>query len=355
VTALPMGPVELVVRSWSTQGGTERYVHGLARWLVERDVETTVWCHQVDRPTSDVRVVQMGPGGRGRLGRLLAGAIRVRKVPQDGLRVGFLRASGFDVLRAGGGAHAAAMHRLGKKGVADQVERWMDRGALRTAGVVVANSRLGQAGIIAEAGRTPESTLVVRNGVDLTEFQPCAPEEVVDNRVVFVGHGFSRKGLATALKAMVHLPGLCLDVLGEDRRQPSYASLARSLGVAERVRFLGRVDCPADVVSRSRALVLPTRYDPSANVVLEALACGVPPVTTRHDGASEVVPMPWLVVDDPDDAVAVAHAISRAVREPGLRATCRDAALAWPTERSFREFAAVLAAVEQRSGRRELR
>jgi hypothetical protein len=57
--------------------------------------------------------------------------------------------------------------------------------------------------------------------------------------------------------------------------------------------------------------------------------------------------MPWLVVDDPDDAVAVAAAIGRAIREPGLPAACRSAAEAWPRERSFREFAGVLAATEQ--------
>ena len=346
---LPQGPVHLVVRRWSTHGGTERYVHGLAHWLVRRGVRTTVWCHELDLaapPEVDVRAV--GPGGRGRLGRLLAGMMRARKVTEDGLRVGFLRAPGFDVLRAGGGAHGASMQRLNKWGLADQLERRLDRRALASAGVVVANSQLGQDGILAESGRTAERTPIVRNGVDLEAFRPRPQDERDPDTLVFVGHGFARKGLATAIRALALVPGLRLDVVGEDRRASAYMRLAGSLGLSERVRFLGRVDDPAEVLSRSRALVLPTRYDPSANVVLEALACGTPPVTTRHDGASEVVPMPWLVVDDPDDAVAVAAAVARAIDEVGVSRACRRAAEAWPQERSFRELAGVLAQAETR-------
>jgi len=345
---LPAGPVDLVVRRWSTHGGTERYVHGLARWLVDRGVDTTVWCHEQQLAADGVRVRTHGPGGRGRLGRLLAGVIRAGKVRGAGLKVGFLRAPGFDVLRAGGGAHADSMARLNRWGLADQVERRIDRRALQTAGVVVANSELGRTGILAEAGRRADRTPVVRNGVDLDIFRPLPASQRRADTICFVGHGFARKGLATALRALVHLPAVHLDVVGDDRRMPRYRSLSVTLGVADRVRFLGRVDDPGAVVSHSRALVLPTRYDPSANVVLEALACGVPPVTTHHDGASEVIPMPWLVVDDPDDAVAVAAAVARAMREPGLPAACREAAEAWPTERSFREFAEVLAVAEQR-------
>ena len=170
----------------------------------------------------------------------------------------------------------------------------------------------------------------------------CRSVEDREQAVIFVGHGFSRKGLATAIEAMVHVPGLALWVVGEDRRAEHYRKLAHRLGLSSRVQFLGAVDDIPAVMRRARALVLPTCYDPSANVVLEAMACAVPPVTTRFDGASEVVPMPWLLVEDPTDAIAVSKAIRQAVAAPELGARCRAVATAWTREASFEQFAAVL-------------
>ena len=333
--------VALVVRAWSTHGGTERYCHGFARWLVRQGVEPHVWCHRVDLPAEGVVLHSLRPRGRGRMGRMLATVRAVRGVPEDALRVGFLRAPGFDVLRAGGGSHAAWMRRMGSGGIADLMERSVDRRALGSARCVVVNSALARRDVLSDAQAAADDVVVVRNGVDLVRFSPVSGDARED-AVVFVGHGFARKGLATAIEAMVHVPGLSLWVVGEDRRKARYRRLAHRLGLSSRVRFLGAVDDIPAVMRRARALVLPTRYDPSANVVLEAMACAVPPVTTRFDGASEVVPMPWLVVEDPTDAIAVSKAIRQAVADPEVGSRCREAAMAWSTEESFEQFAAVL-------------
>ena len=334
-------PVALVVRAWSTHGGTERYCHGFAQWLVQQGIEPHVWCHRADLPDDGVVLHALEPRGRGRMGRMLASLRAVRSVPVDALRVGFLRAPGFDVLRAGGGSHAAWMRRMRASGIADWMERALDRRALGSARCVVVNSSLAKRDVLADASTTADRVIVVRNGVDLTRFSPVSVEDR-EQAVIFVGHGFSRKGLATAIEAMVHVPGLDLWVVGEDRRAERYRNLAHRLGLSSRVQFLGAVDDIPAVMRRARALVLPTRYDPSANVVLEAMACAVPPVTTRFDGASEVVPMPWLLVEDPTDAIAVSKAIRQAVAAPELGARCRAVATAWSQEASFEQLAAVL-------------
>lgn len=344
---LRRAPPRIVVRSWSTHGGTERYCVGLVRWLGRRGVRPTVWCHAVDHPSEGVELRRLPIRGRGRVGRLLGSAVSVARLPpSSGVSLGLLRAPGFDLLRAGGGAHGAAMARLGRHGVADQIERRVDRWALRTARRVVANSQLARADICAEVGRSEQDVVCVRNGVDLERFRPAEspPEGLV---VAFVGHGFARKGLATALRALVHLPGVELRVVGRDRRQGVYVRLARSLGVLGRVRFLGAVDDLPPVLRRCRALVLPTRYDPSANVVLEAMACGLPVVTTRHDGAAEVLPMPWLVVDDPDDDVGIADALRRSLAEPEAGPRCRRAAEAWSHDASYAALAAEMCRVAE--------
>ena len=69
----------------------------------------------------------------------------------------------------------------------------------------------------------------------------------------------------------------------------SYRRLAVQLGVADRVRFLGR---RADVEALHAAadlLVVPTRYDPFANAVLEGMASGLPVATTPENGVSELI------------------------------------------------------------------
>ena len=131
-------------------------------------------------------------------------------------------------------------------------------------------------------------------------------------------------------------------MVGHDRRQQMYERMCLEHGVAGQVEFKGGSLDPSHWLRQAGALVLPTRYDPSANVVLESMACGVPPVTTATDGASEVVPMPWMIVDDPTDARAVARALRRALTEPGLGSRCREEAEKWTHHRSFSEFAQVL-------------
>ena len=81
--------------------------------------------------------------------------------------------------------------------------------------------------------------------------------------------------------------------------------------------------------------MLPTRYDPSANATLEALACGVPVVTSARDGASEILPDPAWCVSDPRDAAGFADALARILLQRGAREAARSAAARWPAEEAF--------------------
>ena len=90
--------------------------------------------------------------------------------------------------------------------------------------------------------------------------------------------------------------------------------------------------------------ILPTRYDPFANACLEALACGVPVITSRRNGAAEVCPYPWMSVEDPEDVAGFARALGTALDTAGLRDDCRAAAERWPHSLSFANMAAVIEA-----------
>ena len=68
-----------------------------------------------------------------------------------------------------------------------------------------------------------------------------------------------------------------------------YRRLARSLGIAQTVHFLGFHSDIRECYAASDFFVLPTYYDPCSLVVLEALACGLPVITTLQNGAGELI------------------------------------------------------------------
>jgi glycosyltransferase involved in cell wall biosynthesis len=98
------------------------------------------------------------------------------------------------------------------------------------------------------------------------------------------------------------------------------------------VRFLGTQRNPERFLQSADVLVLPTRYDPFANTCLEAMACGIPALTTSANGAAEVLPEPWLVCDDEG---ALRAGYERALATPGLGARCREIAEAMTPELSY--------------------
>jgi len=333
----------LVVRRLSTQGGTERFVHGFARYLVARGHEVRAQVLEHGDHLDGVEVCVAPRAGRGRVGHSRAMQAWADALPRQGVDrvLGFVRVGGVDLYRAGGGSHAAWLEsRPGRRvGRADRWELEQEARAL-SARTVVANSQMAARELVEGAGVAPERVHVIHNGVDLERFGLRAAEgsEHEGPVVLFLGHGFARKGLETALRAMVGLSGARLWVGGQDRRQGRFRRMAQRLGLGERVRFLGEVERPEELLGRAAALVLPTRYDPFANVTLEALACGVPVITSARNGATEVLPEAWMSVSDPHDADGFRRALVRALREDGLRERCRAAAERHPEEGAFRRL-----------------
>jgi UDP-glucose:(heptosyl)LPS alpha-1,3-glucosyltransferase len=228
--------------------------------------------------------------------------------------------------------------------VADALERQRDEAAVAGAEVVVVNSRMAGRDL-QQFYRVAETKLeLVRNGVDLERFVPDthgpSPLPGMDF-VLFLGSAFRRKGLETAIQAVAALPGMVLAVAGQDGSERRWRAAAQKHGLKERFVMLGRVDRPELLLPHARALVLPTRYDSFANACLEALACGVPVVTTSRNGAAEVLPERWLVVPDPTDVAAHVRALEQALQTPGLRDRCRKAAEAHPADAAFRRLAAL--------------
>jgi UDP-glucose:(heptosyl)LPS alpha-1,3-glucosyltransferase len=333
----------MVVRRLSRQGGTERFVEGLARYAVGQGHEVHLWCFGADLVIQGVEVHRLAPEGRGRIGRQWALQRALTRIPRDDfdLVLGFMRGPGFDLFRAGGGCHRAWMENSGG-GLADQFELRLDRRAVLTAGVVVVNSELARRDLQKHYGLPSERTRLIRNGVDLVRFQPALASPGSGQRLGFLGSGFRRKGLDRCLRALPLLPGVELHVAGRDRWQARYERLASRLGVSDRVCFYGAVDDPEKWLLTLDALVLPTRYDSCANACLEAMACGIPVISSAQNGASELLPETWMCLEDPDDPQTLANALERALHDSTLGARCRDSIESWPQGRAVQDLMQVV-------------
>ncbi|MBN9462620.1 MAG: glycosyltransferase family 4 protein [Burkholderiales bacterium] len=168
---------------------------------------------------------------------------------------------------------------------------------------VICNSVMVRDEIAAHFGVAPSRLHVVRNGIDLQRFRPAQPAERAAARAalgladgeaaaLFVGSGFERKGLAACLHALARLDAssrLRLFVVGADRRAGAWRRLARRLGVGARVSWLGPRHDVLPSLHAADLFVLPTLYDPFPNAALEALACGLPVVTSTASGAAEFI------------------------------------------------------------------
>jgi len=186
----------------------------------------------------------------------------------------------------------------------------------------------------------PERIRVVFNGVDVA---PLSDEERARHRadlrarlqldagtplVLFAAHNFKLKGLAELIRAAAIDPAShsanpwTLAVAGRDNPRP-YERLARRLGVAERVQFRGTSVPIRAWYAAADALAHPTWHDPCSRVVLESLCLGLPAVTTRYNGAAEVIEPDrhGEVVEGPGDIRGLAAAIDR-VLQPAVRKAC---------------------------------
>jgi len=173
-----------------------------------------------------------------------------------------------------------------------------------------------------------ERIRVVFNGVEITPLpsdQAAAQRAalrtelgVVQGRplVLFVAHNFKLKGLGELIRASATPAGRHVDwllaIAGRDDPR-RHERQARRLRVGQRIKFVGTKYPVEALYAAAGVLAHPTWYDPCSRVVLEALACGLPVVTTRWNGAAEVMQAGrhGEVIDMPADAPTLATAIAR--------------------------------------------
>jgi UDP-glucose:(heptosyl)LPS alpha-1,3-glucosyltransferase len=359
--------IAFALRRFSPDGGTGRYAHALARSLLEGGHEVCVICmeHSDDPSLAQwrdaglqLRVLRVPRVGSWYTMPAFARAARrevARLAPDASLALG--RVPGLDVYRAGGGCHAAYLDTVPgrRRSLRHRRELALDRAVVLGARRVVANAPLPGRQLVERYGLEPGRLAVIPNGVDCARFRPDAAArseiraalglEAGAHLVVFLGAGFERKGLTTAVRATAAVPGAVLVAVGGDRSTAPYRRLARALGV--RLELVGASPDPERWLAAADAMILPTRYDSAANAVLEAMAAGVPAITSGANGAAAFLPEPWLCVDDPHDHAGFGVALARALRDRTLPVRCRDVAEAMTWSRSCDAMTSLLLGLAQ--------
>ncbi len=175
-----------------------------------------------------------------------------------------------------------------------------------------------------------DSIRMIFNGVD---YQPCSDEQrqfdraavrelygVAEDQVLalVIAHNFKLKGVAPWLAALRLLRRRHGDkfksiIIGKASARP-YVRLAHSLAVSNLAMFVGPTQRTREFLHAADVLVHPTYYDPCSRVVLEAMLCGVPPVTTRFNGAAEVITdgVTGKIIASPEDIEDLARAVEDA-------------------------------------------
>jgi glycosyltransferase involved in cell wall biosynthesis len=172
---------------------------------------------------------------------------------------------------------------------------------------------------------------VIHNGVDLATFAEAPRYPHPRPYVLGLGNLLPRKGFDVLIRAYARLenPRADLILAGSGPERSNLAALAGQVGVAGRVKFAGRVEGEEKVSLYRSAefFVCPSRREPFANVLLEALASGLPIVASAVGGNGELVfdGEHGLLVPPEDDA-ALATAMGRLLDGKGLSARFRAAA-----------------------------
>lgn len=371
------------------RGGAETYIGDLARRLARDGHAVHLYACRWDAtalpPATHFHRLDVPSGARflrpWRFGAACEESLR--KHAHD-VSIGFDKSWGQDVLYPQGGLHAAsADHNLLKQPGAFSrslaaLGKWLDPAAWSFARLerkqylrpnrplIVVNSRMVQRHFEEYYGILPESVRIVRSAIDPQRFAAedrlkrrhterrqwgVSPEETLG---LFVAMNYRLKGLSQLLDAFALVPRekpSRLVVVGNPRFA-RYQQQARRLGIEDRVLFLGHRDDPKDCYFAADYLVHPTFYDPCSLVALEALACGLPVITTRYNGASELLapPADGLVIDDPHNARLLAAAMTCMHDRGYLReasAAARTTGMRWTFEHHYRALLDVFTEVRR--------
>ncbi len=198
---------------------------------------------------------------------------------------------------------------------------------------VIAPSRMIASQFVDDYRLPADRIRVVAYQVDLDRFSPerMAAQRTVARAalhlpgtrlaVLCVAQNFRRKGVRPLIEAAARWrstpgtdqpPDFVILVAGSNAREAEpYRRLARRLGVDQQFQFLGQTRRMEDIYAAADLFCLPTFADPCAIATIEAMACGLPVITSRYNGAHELIEtgVSGIVLKEPSDIDELTRAL----------------------------------------------
>jgi len=222
-----------------------------------------------------------------------------------------------DIYRAGDGVHKVFMQVEQKSFLnpLHMIYLFLEKKCFQNAKKIIANSLMIKKQIIETYGIESEKITVVHNGVNKEEYnyhesfvrlerewQIHSEEKII----LYVGSGFKRKGVEVFLHILSKLTYQKYKafVVGKEKKIAYYQNLAKTLNIEDKVIFTGARDDVKDFYVIADIFLFPTRYEPFSNVVLEAMNYENVVITTKQNGASEILDTEYIM-QTPDDFTIV--------------------------------------------------
>ncbi len=380
--------IAFIRSEYDPYGGAEKFTQILMDSLAERGVEVHIFARKWSRPeNSKIRFHHIsGPKAPSLLrhaGFVFLVRRSIRRYDFDLIQSNE-RTLSQDIYRAGDGVHARWLEI--RSSYQNSLRRftvrinpfhryllWLERRIFEQPNLkaVIVNSNMVRSEITSRYQIPDNRIYTIYNGVDLDRFNPenrltigrqfRSELGLLENIpvVLFVGSGFKRKGLAYLLRSMALAGSTAqLWVVGKGNKRP-YLRLAKKLGLSSRVTFWGPHQDVQRFFAAANFFAFPTLYDPFSTAVLEALAAGLPVITTRQCGTAEIIShgKEGFVLSSPDATAELSGYLENLCYQKQrqyMSTFARKKAETFPIERTIRELECLYNDLLGKSRRKEI-
>lgn len=358
------GRIAITLPKLSLYGGVEQFGYRLSEALAKRGYQVDFICARQEIAAPDgVNVITVGRPRSFQFIKMLVFALKADKIVKSGdydSIIGLGKTFYQDVLRVGGGPLREAWRytemgflpgfgSLWKKfkrriSLANRLTLYIEKIQYSSKCRIVPNSHFVKEVILDEHPYlNPDELEIIYNKPDLGRFHKPDAEERKKARasfgirdgvlaVGFATGSFPRKGTDPLVRCFSYLPDNFHLFIAGGRGHALYDRMAEKLGIAERIHFLGRVEDMPSFYQALDVYALPSFFDACSNTVVEALATGLPVVSSKANGSSFFIPKE-NVVDDPLNLEDLAAKICNALPPDYVAGSVSKAeAFAWPED-----------------------
>lgn len=343
-------------RKFQPRGGIERYLWTMAQKLLERGHEVSAVCSSFTQSVPEsitcyrIPVIRLGQSIKA-----LSFAFRSKKFLKEhrfDIIQTFGRTIYGDVYRDGNGSLRVFRQYLEKyeTGILSRLSiklrtyaylealRYIDSPFRR----IVCVSEMVRQQVLSTYDLPEEKVSVIYPGVDTERFRLEGRSErrletrsrysIPESTVVgiTVATGFVRKGIEPLLRALARTEGdWRFFILGHDKKLRHYQSLSKELRIHDKLIFTGWQSEVQNFLSASDFFVLNSRFDPSGNSALEAMAMGLPTAVSTKAGFHELIEngRNGFLIDDPDDVSSLASLLKNLIEDDSLRKSAGEQGL----------------------------